>query len=106
MNISECAAGYGGAGLPDTTGCAQCTAGMIKPTAGNDACFPCAAGEGSTAPFTACAACPPDTYSANVGDPCSACNVPSETTDGLSWQTTCGKELYQETENSWQGLKQ
>ncbi len=89
--FSVCTAGYGGTASPDATGCTQCTAGTIKATAGNAACTPCAAGEGSAAPFTVCAACGPDEYSANAGDPCTACVATTETTDTATGQTECSK---------------
>ena len=88
-----CDAGYEGAGLPDPTGCTQCPSGTIKAAAGNAACMNCAAGEGSSAPFTACTTCPPDTYSENDRDPCSPCNTPSETTDTATGQIECRKNI-------------
>ncbi len=83
-----CAAGYSGAGSPGA-GCTQCTPGTFKATVWNAACGDCNAGQGSSAPFTSCTNCPADHYSANPGDPCSACNLPSETTDTVTGQTEC-----------------
>ncbi len=38
-----------------------------------------------------CTDCPPDEYNPTPGGTCVPCATPSETTDGLSGQTACGK---------------
>ncbi len=86
-----CAAGHLGSWVPGGGGCIPCYAGTFKAATGDGPCYSCAAGQGSSAGATACVDCLADEYSANPGDPCSACDATTETTDSLTGQTGCGK---------------
>ncbi len=90
--FSVCAAAYGGYWVAEGGGCTACPPGTIKLTAGNAACTGCLAGQTTNAAGTGCQDCPPNTYSANVGDPCTPCDATTETTDGLTGKTACGKK--------------
>ncbi len=88
-----CAAGHEGTWEAGAGACVACKAGTVKPSVGNGGCMNCTAGQGSASPFTNCTDCAADEYSAYAGDPCSPCNTPSETTDGATGQTECGKKI-------------
>ncbi len=88
---SVCAVGHEGTWVAGGGGCTACVAGTFKNTAGDGVCTGCLAGQQANAAGTGCEDCPPDTYSANFGDPCTACDANTETTDSASGAIACGK---------------